>query len=252
VAVLLHILANPKPAEMSVSRTLAAEFFQRRQAFHPAETLVNVDLHREDVPYLDAVTASLLTPPSAQKDAPQKEPAPGTDAEKKESAEDGKGENAAGIVPASAQALWGGGEPPRGPSWALLASDRFSGLFVRAERIVITAPMWNFGPPAILKAWIDLIVRPGKTFEFTEAGPRPLHPGKKLLLIGSRGGCYGAQSPLRAHEFLESYCRALFPFLGVETIEAVWAEGTANPQSAEAAESLQLARRRLETLAETF
>ncbi len=210
---LLHVIANPKPEEESISRRLSAQFFHHRRLLRSEESMEVLDLYVEDVPLLDAMTADLLT-------------------------------NPARAVPSSAEEL--------PPSWSLAASDRFTAQFLRADRLVITAPLWNFGPPAILKAWIDLIVRQGQTFAFTPEGIRPLAPGKKLLIIGSRGGVYSGDSPLKDYEFLDTYLRALFGFLGVESVESVWAEGTTYPNRPETIESLQRALRRVSELAESF
>jgi len=215
MARLLHVIANPKPDDASVSRRLATHFFRHRQHAHPHEATETLDLYVEDVPMLDAVTAAILAERPGHPDTPQADT-----------------------------------EPP--PSWALAASDRYTAQFLRVDRVVITTPMWNFGPPAILKAWIDLIVRQGRTFAFTDSGIEPLAPGKRMLLIGARGGVYGEESPLRSFEFLESYLRGLFGLLGVEVFEAVWAENTSLPDSAEARRSFESARDRLLELAQSF
>jgi FMN-dependent NADH-azoreductase len=96
--------------------------------------------------------------------------------------------------------------------------------FLAADVIVIGAPMYNFSIPSQLKAWIDRITVAGKTFRYTESGPKGLAGGKKVIVAISRGGVYGPQAP---GEFAESYLRFLFGFLGVESVSFVRAEGLA-------------------------
>jgi FMN-dependent NADH-azoreductase len=230
MARLLHVIANPKSEEESVSRRLATHFFRLRHHVHPDEAIETLDLYLEDVPVLDAVTAKIL---GGHPDYPGA-PASG----------DGDEATFAPEAPSPADS------PP--PSWALAASDRYAAQFIRSDRIAITTPFWNFGPPAILKAWIDLIVREGRTFEFTGSGVSPLSPGKRILVIGARGGVYGGDSPLRSFDFLSPYLQGLFGFLGAEFLECVWAEGTTHPESREATDSLKAARLRLQELARTF
>ncbi len=75
---------------------------------------------------------------------------------------------------------------------ALLAtSDIVIDELDRADIIVIGAPMYNYGMPAALKAWVDQVVRINKTFTFDLArGDRPIAPimsGKTLVLLTSWG-----------------------------------------------------------------
>jgi FMN-dependent NADH-azoreductase len=75
---------------------------------------------------------------------------------------------------------------------ALLESDRLTNELVAADFVVVGAPMYNFGVPAPLKAWIDNIVRVGVTFGFDRrrAGEPywpMLPPGKRLIILTSRG-----------------------------------------------------------------
>src|SRR5580692_1058612 len=49
-------------------------------------------------------------------------------------------------------------------------SDELTDELLASDLLVISTPMWNFGIPSALKAWIDLIVRPGRTFRYAGAG----------------------------------------------------------------------------------
>ena len=67
-------------------------------------------------------------------------------------------------------------------------SDQAVDEVISADAIIIGSPMWNFGIPSSLKAWIDHIVRAGKTFTYGATGPESLLPkGKKVIIISSRG-----------------------------------------------------------------
>lgn len=100
--------------------------------------------------------------------------------------------------------------------------------FLAADVIVIGAPMYNFGIPSTLKAWIDRIAVAGKTFRYTETGPEGLAGGKRVIVASGRGGLYGDASPA---DFQEAYLRHLFGFLGIGEVEFVRAEGVAySPQ----------------------
>lgn len=101
------------------------------------------------------------------------------------------------------------------------------GEFLSADVIVVGAPMYNFGIPSQLKAWIDRLAVAGKTFRFGALGPEGLCGGKKLIIASSRGGIFSAGSPTAAFDFQETYLRALFGFLGITDVTFVRAEGVA-------------------------
>ncbi|MBR2121218.1 MAG: NAD(P)H-dependent oxidoreductase [Pseudomonadota bacterium] len=96
--------------------------------------------------------------------------------------------------------------------------------FLAADIVVIGAPMYNFAAPSQLKAWIDRIAVAGKTFKYSEAGVQGLVTGKRVIIVVSRGGFYGADSPSAGFEHLETYLRSVFGFIGV-TPEIITAEG---------------------------
>jgi FMN-dependent NADH-azoreductase len=96
--------------------------------------------------------------------------------------------------------------------------------FLAADIVVIGAPMYNFGVPSQLKAWIDRILVAGKTFRYTENGPEGLADGKRVIIASSRGGIY-SEGPAQASDFQEAYLRRIFGFIGIGDIELVRAEG---------------------------
>ena len=103
-----------------------------------------------------------------------------------------------------------------------------------ADAIVIGAPLYNFGIPSTLKAWIDHIARAGITFRYSEAGPEGLVKGKKVYLAVSSGGVYSA-GPYAAYDFVVPYLKAVLGFLGMTDVTVVRVEGTATPGAGEAA-----------------
>jgi FMN-dependent NADH-azoreductase len=108
--------------------------------------------------------------------------------------------------------------------------------FLSADILVIGAPMYNFGIPSQLKAWIDRIAIAGKTFSYTADGPIGLAGGKRVIVASSRGGLYAPGMPFEANDFQEKYLRAVFAFLGIGDIEIIRAEGLAlSPAHREAA-----------------
>jgi FMN-dependent NADH-azoreductase len=105
--------------------------------------------------------------------------------------------------------------------------------FLSADVLVIGAPLYNFGIPSQLKAWVDRVTVAGKTFRYTERGPEGLAGGKQVIVAVARGGVYETGSPA---EFGESYLKFLFAFLGIRDVTFVRAEGLAySPQHREAA-----------------
>jgi FMN-dependent NADH-azoreductase len=99
--------------------------------------------------------------------------------------------------------------------------------FLEADVIAVGAPMYNFGIPSQLKAWIDRLAVAGKTFRYTEKGPEGLAGGKKVIIASSRGGFYGPGTAAAPTEHQESYLRAVFGFFGITDVTFVHAEGVA-------------------------
>ena len=107
---------------------------------------------------------------------------------------------------------------------AAAAGDATMRQFQAADVLVVGAPMYNFGIPSTLKAWIDRIAVAGKTFRYTADGPEGLAGGKRVIVASGRGGAYGDASPA---DFQEAYLRQVFGFLGIRDIDFVRAEGVA-------------------------
>ena len=114
-----------------------------------------------------------------------------------------------------------------GQKKAIALSDQLTDELLSADIVIISSPMWNFSIPSTLKAWIDHVVRVGRTFKYTEKGPEGLLSGKqKLYIVSSSGGIYSA-GPAQVMDHLTPYLRAVFQFLGVTDVTELRAEGTA-------------------------
>ncbi|KRB08591.1 NAD(P)H-dependent oxidoreductase [Lysobacter sp. Root690] len=107
------------------------------------------------------------------------------------------------------------------------ASERIVQQFLDADVIVLGVPMYNFGIPSTLKAWIDRVAVAGKTFRYTADGPEGLAKGKRAIIVSGRGGLHSGQPS----DFQETYLRHVLGFIGVTDVEFVRAEGVAySPQ----------------------
>lgn len=95
---------------------------------------------------------------------------------------------------------------------------------MESDLLVIATPMWNFGIPSALKAWIDLVVRPGKTFQYSENGVTGLAKDKRAILILASGGVF-TDGPWRPLDFVEPYLRQILRFVGIVDVQTVRVEG---------------------------
>ena len=123
-------------------------------------------------------------------------------------------------------------------------SDALIDELKRADVLVLGLPMYNFGLPSTLKAYIDHIARAGATFKYTDKGPVGLLTGKKAYVFATRGGLY-AGTPLDTQT---AYVRDMLRFLGIDDVEFVYAEGLAIGAERKAA-ALTEAQRAIERLA---
>jgi FMN-dependent NADH-azoreductase len=107
-------------------------------------------------------------------------------------------------------------------------SDVLTDEVLASDLLVIATPMWNFGIPSLLKAWIDLIVRPGRTFNYAEDGVIGLAKGKRAILILASGGVF-TDGPWKPWDFVEPYLRRILGFIGIDDVHTVRVEGTNIP-----------------------
>lgn len=101
---------------------------------------------------------------------------------------------------------------------ALQTSEGFIDRLSRADAVILGTPIYNFGMPAQLKAYVDQIVRVGRTFAFNHDGPSPYHAllaSKPMLVITAAGdGSMFPGGPLHHLNFLEPHIQTVFGFIG--------------------------------------
>jgi FMN-dependent NADH-azoreductase len=128
----------------------------------------------------------------------------------------------------------------------LRLSNQHAGEVLSSDLLVIASPMWNFGLPSSLKAWIDHIVRPGKTFRYTGGGAEGLALRKKAILVLASGGVF-TEGPWKSWDSVEPYLRLILGFIGITDVQTVRAEGMNIPSLAPNA--VPAGERMIETLA---
>lgn len=99
----------------------------------------------------------------------------------------------------------------------LALSDSLVDELERADTIVIGTPIYNFGVPAALKAWVDQVARVGRTFNYTAEGPKGLLTGKRAVIAVASGGTE-IGSDL---DFATGYLRHVLGFLGIDDVTVV-------------------------------
>ena len=114
-------------------------------------------------------------------------------------------------------------------------SERLVSQFLAADVIVIGAPLYNFSVPTQLKAWIDRLAQPGRTFKYSEKGPQGLATGKTVIVVSTRGGVYSTTAGGQAMEHQESYLKTVFGFFGITDVRIVRAEGLSMGEAAKSA-----------------
>lgn len=108
---------------------------------------------------------------------------------------------------------------------AIKISDELVDEFLAADRYVFGVPMYNFNIPSTLKAYIDQIVRIGRTFVVSQEGAfQGLISSKKMLIVTARGGSFTQGSPTAAYDFQEPYLKAIFGFIGITDISLIHVE----------------------------
>lgn len=203
----LLVCANPKPTEESVSKQLLTTFFSTLVDKNPDIEINNLDLYQEKPPYLSY-------------NCYRRAWMPVFDAEF---------------------------TPTKEEDAALHYARKHCELLNVADVLVISTPVWNFSVPGILKSWMDQILLPGTSFEFSpEGNVIPLHRIKKMVLLVASGHSYKEDDP---RDGLTSCIRNSFGFIGIDDIEIAWADGQ-NPASNEREIRKEMAMEAAEEIAE--
>ena len=122
-------------------------------------------------------------------------------------------------------------------------SDALVAELQAADVIVIGAPIYNFGIPAALKAWVDMIARARLTFRYTANGPEGLLTGKKAYIVNASGGVPDDS----AVDLATPYLRQALKFVGITDVDVIAAEQL----NSRAEESIDAARVRIAELIHT-
>jgi FMN-dependent NADH-azoreductase len=128
---------------------------------------------------------------------------------------------------------------------AIAVSDQLVEEFLSADRYIFGVPMYNFHIPSTFKAYIDQIVRAGKTFATGPNGYEGLVKDRKALFITASGGSYRPGSPTASYNFQEPYLRHIFGFIGITDVQFVVADnmnqgdGAARPSRENAENALK-------------
>lgn len=103
---------------------------------------------------------------------------------------------------------------------ALALSDQLIVEVKHADTLVLGIPVYNFGIPASLKAWIDQITRAGVTFQYTENGPKGLLSGKNAIVVIATGG-----TPVGSdYDYATPYIKHILGFIGITNVTVIAAD----------------------------
>lgn len=119
----------------------------------------------------------------------------------------------------------------RSPAQQKLAdiADKLIAELQAADTIVMGVPIYNFGMPATVKAWADLVARAGTTFKYTPEGAVGLLEGKKAYITVASGGTkVGSEI-----DFMSPWLRHFLGFLGISDITVVAADARMSQGGAE-------------------
>ncbi|PAB60516.1 FMN-dependent NADH-azoreductase [Anaeromicrobium sediminis] len=186
----LYITANAKSEEQSFSLKAGREFIDLYKQNNPQDEITEINLYDIDIPYIDTDVFSGWGKLQSGKSFDEL-----TDNEKK----------TVGKI------------------------NQFTDQFIEADKYVFVTPMWNLSIPPKMKAYIDTFVIAGKTFKYTENGPVGLLEGKKAVHIQASGGIY-SEGPAKNFEFGNSYIKTVLGFIGVNSVESILIEGTAQSE----------------------
>jgi len=187
MAKVLFITANPNDVNRSYSMAAGKAFIETYKETNPTDEIVALDLFKEDIPDLDADVFS------------------------------GWGKLRAG-QPMDALSTEESAKVGR--------LNEILDQFMSTDKMIFVTPMWNFSFPSVVKAYIDAVAVPGKTFRYTETGAVGLLHGKKVLHIQARGDFY-SEGHLADEELGDRYLKHIMNFMGITEYEGLFIEGHA-------------------------
>ena len=187
---LLYIIANPNPVDLSFGRKVSDFVVDKYRVMHPEAQITVRDLYREGVRLLDE-----------------------------------------GYLTARRKLAMGQADSLTHEERAAVQSvEKTADEFVAHDRYIIATPMWNFGDPPLLKAYVDHVIVPGKTFKYTAEGPIGLMADgdRRMIIIESTGGFYSG-GPTAKLNHCSTYLADIFGFTGIKQLKVLPVEGTAIP-----------------------
>jgi FMN-dependent NADH-azoreductase len=107
---------------------------------------------------------------------------------------------------------------------AIQLSNQLVDEFLAADRYVFGIPMYNFSIPANFKAYLDQIVRVGRTFSVDATGYKGLVHGKKMTIVTASSGAYPDGSPGHSYDMQTPYLQLVFGFMGITDLEFIHAD----------------------------
>jgi FMN-dependent NADH-azoreductase len=181
----LFIKANPKTSTQSFSLGASEKFMKEYQEINPKDEIVELDLYKLDIPYIDEDVFS------------------------------GWGKLGQGVAFT---------ELTEEEQYKVSTINKFTEQFIEFDKYVFASPLWNFSLPPKMKVYIDTLMVAGKTFKYTAEGPVGLLSNKKALHVQASGGFY-SEGPTKAMEHGNSYLKTVLGFMGVSDISTVLLEG---------------------------
>jgi FMN-dependent NADH-azoreductase len=124
---------------------------------------------------------------------------------------------------------------------AIQLSNELVDELLAADCYVFGIPMYNFSVPANFKAYLDQVVRPGRTFSVGEKGFDGLVHNKKATIVTTSGGSYAQGSPAQSYDLETPYLKLILGFIGITDIEFIHADRL---ESGDEARSLAIANAR--------
>ncbi len=179
---LVHLVSDPLAESLSVNKRVSARFIGGLRAVVPDLSIETLELDRDPPPFYDRELFRFV---------------------------------------------W---EPVADPAYRPSASERAAAQYMQrhaeilrsADLLLLSAPVWNYYLPAILKAWIDQVLSPGEMFELGARGRVPLHRIRAMVSIVSAGGRISNEGYDRS---LFHLLQATFQYAGIERHHELLIEG---------------------------
>ncbi|HUJ27843.1 MAG TPA: NAD(P)H-dependent oxidoreductase [Myxococcales bacterium] len=155
-------------------------------------------------------------------------------------------------IEAKFEMMYGEGELDEEQAKRWNALSKLTDQMHSADLILISAPMWNFGIPWMLKRWIDSVAQCRLTWEVKDGQYSGLLQGRQAVVLATRDGAYSEGNGHPAWDFQLPYLRHILGFMGVAPVHAVVAEGLAPAGGQVRLSLLEPAMMQAEALARTL